>query len=289
MTCTVLEHALAADKSDIRVAIWDGYSWDEEDVRGPDAGYTPLRSLGLIVTSDGWTLGKAEPSTTLTAVPGMAGSADQTIVDARSYAYPGRRTVEINIAALGDAEQIREGMAHAGTFNGATVRVKGLLADPRLYIEGRASLGEWTLRRRAGGALVAAVSKLSIAALPYAYGPLERVELSTGSQTVLVKGNAPTAPFVSLESASGSTAPAQLSYYPNTGAAKVLKSYLSSSAGWSFWCAAHYSKAKADGGDPESPKIGIAMSADWLTLNPGSCSLYCSTSGYLTYNPVYAF
>ena len=285
MTCTTLEHALAADKSDLRVQLWDGYGWT-----GRNAGEssTPLHALGLIVTSDGWTLGKAEPATTLTTIPGAAGSIDQTEEDPALHAYPGRRTVEINIAALGDPGQVQEGMANAGALHGALVRIQGLLPDPFLALEGRASLGEWTLNRRVDGQLVAAVGTLSIDAMPYAHGQTERVSLAAGTNNIILKGNAPIQPFVSLDSPSGSTAPASLTYY-GTKRTQVLKSYQNSGVGWSFWCADRYSKARAKGGDTTDPKIGLALSADWMELPPGAIQLTCSTTGYLEYEPGYLF
>ena len=61
MTCTALEHALAADKSDVCLDE-EWASWRPGEYVVFDSTPTSLHEMGLVVTSDGWTIGKAEPA-----------------------------------------------------------------------------------------------------------------------------------------------------------------------------------------------------------------------------------
>lgn len=295
MSCTTLEHALAADKSGLQIEVWDGYSWSWENTAIPTDGcYTPLHAYGLIVTDDGWTLGSADPALTLVPTPGMPGSVDQTEEAPGLAAYPARRKVEINLAAVGDPSQIQEAMANAGGWSGKRLRIIGLLPDPRLAVEGRASMGKWALKYRAGGELVAATGKLSLDALPYAYAPTEHAALTAGANSVTIKGNAPIRPFVSLDSQDSSTAPQGVEYRPDTNHSYLLKAAQSSSTGWSFWCAERVCKLGSDyaGGEGiygENAWLDIAMTADWLELAPGAITLSSSTTGFIEYEPAYLF
>lgn len=295
MTCTALEHALAADKSDLQIEVWDGYSWSWESAAIPTAGcYTPLHAYGLIVSDDGWTLGSADPALTLVSTPGMPGSVDRTEEAPGLAAYPDRRKVEINLAAVGDPSQIQEAMANAGGWSGKRLRAIGLLPDPRLAVEGRASMGKWAFKYRSGGVLVAATGKLTIDALPYAYAPTEHAALTAGPNSVTIKGNAPVRPFVSLDSQDGSTAPQGVEYRPDTNHSYLLKAAHSSSTGWSFWCAERVCKLGSDhaGGEGiygENAWLDISMTADWLELAPGAITLSSSTTGFIEYEPAYLF
>ena len=287
MACTPLEHALAADKSDLRVQVRGDDGWD-------DTAYVDLHSLGLIVTQSGWTIGSAKPTTTLTAIAGMDGSADSTEEAPGGRAYHARRKIEIPIAAVGDRLQIMEAMAGAGGLSGRRVRIQGLLPDPLLAIDGRVSLGDWTLHHDTRGVLVAATSKITITAMPYAYGPTERIYLKPGDNTCHIAGSAAVLPFVSLDSIKGSDTPQAVSYTPYTTRTVKLMAATASTTGWSFWCDERVCMTGADyaGGTGlygGGAWLGLALSADWLELAPGPLSIYCSTTGFIDYNPAYAF
>lgn len=293
MSCTTLEHALAADKSDVCLDEEWAY-WRPGKYVVFDSTPTSLHEMGLVVTSDGWTIGKAEPDTQYTDVPGRAGGVDTSVehlMDLTGFGgapYAKRRTIEINVAALGDSLQIHEAMLRLAKRSGTTVCVSGLLEDRALYFDGRMSLSEWTPVHAAGGVLVAAKAKISINAAPYAYGPQRIVKLAEGENDVAIEGTAPTRPYVHLTRKTGSTAAGAVTHYNTDTHMKPALAPDDNTLGWDFDCGAP-SLNRQTARDEDLTETPISMDSRWLELpgGPNRLDLSNTDGGWLGYRPAY--
>lgn len=293
------EKAFALDRSavllDEETAFYDVSKADTPSWAASPKG---LRDYGLIVTDDGWTIGKAEPDTQYTSVPGWPGSVDTTITHRQAVGLPEapygkQREIKITVAAVGDPMQIHEAMLNVGALAGVAVGVGGLLPDPHLYFRGRLELDDWTMKYAAGGVPVAAETKLTVTADPYAYGRQRNITLSDGANTQTIEGNAPTRPFVELARKDGSTAAASIAYTEADTTMQAAIAPAENTRNWAFDCLTHdvyaYGAALNFGNREGWDAVPLTLASDWLELAAGKASLTLTNSdgGRLVYRPAY--
>ena len=153
-----------------------------------------LGDYAVFALAGGISIGESTPVTAFQPAPGRSGGWDTTLTDMYGYPAMERREITIQVAATGDPLEIEEAKTLIGGRNGRHVRIGGLtgLGEYR----GRLSVGAWTDRHDAGGAIQWSVCTLTLDAEPYAYGPEQRIDMQLDGKPTHARilGNRPTPP-----------------------------------------------------------------------------------------------
>ena len=75
-------------------------------VEDPTLNGTPLERMMLSLTSDGVTIGNAEPMVSVQDMPGRDGRLDLTLTDPSGAAYMGDRAITLSLYAIGGEDDI---------------------------------------------------------------------------------------------------------------------------------------------------------------------------------------
>ncbi len=145
----------------------------------------PLDWWGLWLV--GLDVGEAKPATSMVSVPGRDGAADLTL-DVHGRAALGRRTVSVQLLALGDRWGLIDRKRRLGEVAGREVGVR--VAPLGVEFRGRASLSAW--EDSVSGARVT----LTLDAEPAGYGAERSAQVGASQSAFLVGGNSPTWPTV---------------------------------------------------------------------------------------------
>lgn len=169
-------------------------------VEDPTLNGTPLERMMLSLTSDGVTIGNAEPMVSVQDMPGRDGRLDLTLTDPSGAAYMGDRAITLALYAIGGEDDILAAKTRLAALAGTIVTLswRGLPGEYR----GRMSLGAWE-DKWAGPRQIATLVQAEIDARPYLIGRTITVALKTGANTIHVKGNRPCWPTWTLTPASG--------------------------------------------------------------------------------------
>lgn len=169
-------------------------------VEDPTLNGVPLERMMLSLTSDGVTIGNAEPTVSVQDMPGRDGRLDLTLTDPSGAAYMGDRAITLSLYAIGGEDDILAAKTRLAALAGTIVSLswRGL---PGEY-QGRMSLGAWE-DKWAGDHQIATLVQAEIDARPYLIGRTITVALKTGATTIHVKGNRACWPTWTLTPASG--------------------------------------------------------------------------------------
>lgn len=169
-------------------------------VEDPTLNGVPLERMMLSLTSDGVTIGNAEPTVSVQDMPGRDGRLDLTLTDPSGAAYMGDRAITLALYAIGGEDDILAAKTRLAALAGTIVTLswRGLPGEYR----GRMSLGAWE-DKWAGDHQIATLVQAEIDARPYLIGRTITVALKTGANTIHVKGNRPCWPTWTLTPASG--------------------------------------------------------------------------------------
>ena len=169
-------------------------------VEDPTLNGIPLERMMLSLTSDGVTIGNAEPTVSVQDMPGRDGRLDLTLTDPSGAAYMGDRAITLSLYAIGGEDDILAAKTQLAALAGTIVSLswRGLPGEYR----GRMSLSAWE-DKWAGPRQVATLVTVSIDAAPYLIGRSRTVTLKTGANAIHVKGNRPCWPAWALTPASG--------------------------------------------------------------------------------------
>ena len=153
-------------------------------VEDPTLNGTPLERMMLSLTSDGVTIGNAEPMVSVQDMPGRDGRLDLTLTDPSGAAYMGDRAITLSLYAIGGEDDILAAKTQLAALAGTIVSLswRGLPGEYR----GRMSLSAWE-DKWAGPRQVATLVTVSIAAAPYLIGRSRTVTLKTGANAIHVK------------------------------------------------------------------------------------------------------
>ena len=164
-------------------------------VEDPTLNGVPLERMMLSLTSDGVTIGNAEPTVSVQDMPGRDGRLDLTLTDPSGAAYMGDRAITLALYAIGGEDDILAAKTRLAALAGTIVTLswRGL---PGEY-QGRMSLGAWE-DKWAGDHQIATLVQAEIDARPYLIGRTITVALKTGANTIHVKGNRPCWPTWTL-------------------------------------------------------------------------------------------
>lgn len=169
-------------------------------VEDPTLNGVPLERMMLSLTSDGVTIGNAEPTVSVQDMPGRDGRLDLTLTDPTGAAYMGNRAITLALYAIGGEDDILAAKTRLAALAGTIVTLswRSLPGEYR----GRMSLGAWE-DKWAGPRQIATTVTVSIDAHPYLIGRSRSIALKTGANTIHVKGNRPCWPTWTLTPASG--------------------------------------------------------------------------------------
>lgn len=145
-------------------------------------------------------VGRAEPRTVFTDIPGRTGSLDLSLTDDTGRAYESSRTLEFDLVIVGDGMEALETKRELAGLNGAVVRLDW--ENLPGYWTGRCSVGAYTdtfLGRR----FVHSVATVTITANPWLIGPGEYWEVGTTPVKIWVHGNRPSPPTITMTPPSG--------------------------------------------------------------------------------------
>lgn len=164
-------------------------------VEDPTLNGVPLERMMLSLTSDGVTIGNAEPTVSVQDMPGRDGRLDLTLTDPSGAAYMGDRAITLSLYAIGGEDDILAAKTRLAALAGTVVTLswRGLPGEYR----GRMSLGAWE-DKWAGPRQIATLVQAEIDARPYLIGRTITVALKTGANTIHVKGNRPCWPTWTL-------------------------------------------------------------------------------------------
>ena len=90
-------------------------------VEDPTLNGTPLERMMLSLTSDGVTIGNAEPTVSVQDMPGRDGRLDLTLTDPSGAAYMGDRAITLSLYAIGGGYSVL-----AFTFSGLTFPIMAM-------------------------------------------------------------------------------------------------------------------------------------------------------------------
>ena len=164
-------------------------------VEDPTLNGTPLERMMLSLTSDGVTIGNAEPMVSVQDMPGRDGRLDLTLTDPTGAAYMGDRAITLSLYAIGGEDDILAAKTRLAALAGTIVSLSWR-SLPGEY-EGRMSLGAWE-DKWAGPRQIATLVTVSIDAAPYLVGRSRSIALKTDANTIHVKGNRPCWPTWTL-------------------------------------------------------------------------------------------
>lgn len=164
-------------------------------VEDPTLNGVPLERMMLSLTSDGVTIGNAEPTVSTQDMPGRDGQLDLTLEDPTGAAYMGNRAITLTLYAIGGEDDILAAKTRLAALAGTIVTLswRSLPGEYR----GRMSLGAWE-DKWAGPRQIATTVTMSIDAHPYLIGRSRSIALKTGANTIHVKGNRPCWPTWTL-------------------------------------------------------------------------------------------
>jgi hypothetical protein len=164
-------------------------------VEDPTLNGVPLERMMLSLTSDGVTIGNAEPTVSMQDMPGRDGRLDLTLTDPTGAAYMGNRAITLALYAIGGEDDILAAKTRLAALAGTIVTLswRSLPGEYR----GRMSLGAWE-DKWAGPRQIATTVTMSIDAHPYLIGRSRSIALKTGANTIHVKGNRPCWPTWTL-------------------------------------------------------------------------------------------
>ena len=164
-------------------------------VEDPTLNGVPLERMMLSLTSDGVTIGNAEPTVSVQDMPGRDGQLDLTLEDPTGAAYMGNRAITLTLYAIGGEDDILAAKTRLAALAGTIVTLswRSLPGEYR----GRMSLGAWA-DKWAGPRQIATLVTVSIDAAPYLIGRSRTVTLKTGANTIHVKGTRPCWPTWTL-------------------------------------------------------------------------------------------
>jgi len=164
-------------------------------VEDPTLNGTPLERMMLSLTSDGVTIGNAEPTVSVQDMPGRDGRLDLTLTDPSGAAYMGDRAITLSLYAIGGEDDILAAKTQLAALAGTIVSLswRGLPGEYR----GRMSLGAWE-DKWAGDHQIATLVQAEIDAHPYLIGRSRSIALKTDANTIHVKGNRPCWPTWTL-------------------------------------------------------------------------------------------
>lgn len=164
-------------------------------VEDPTLNGVPLERMMLSLTSDGVTIGNAEPTVSMQDMPGRDGRLDLTLTDPTGAAYMGNRAITLALYAIGGEDDILAAKTRLAALAGTIVTLswRSLPGEYR----GRMSLSAWE-DKWAGPRQIATTVTMSIDAHPYLIGRSRSIALKTGANTIHVKGNRPCWPTWTL-------------------------------------------------------------------------------------------
>lgn len=164
-------------------------------VEGLTLNGVPLERMMLGLGPDGVTVDAAKPIVSVQDMPGRDGGLDLTLTDPTGAAYMDRRTITLDLYAVGGEDDILAAKTRLGALAGtiATISWRTL---PGAY-RGRLSLDQWD-DKWAGPGMVATSVHATIDAAPTLTGPTRTTTLTNGANTVRVKGNRPCWPVWTL-------------------------------------------------------------------------------------------
>lgn len=149
---------------------------------------SPLSEYGAFLTDDGYDIGEAQPATATQDIPG-AFPVDVTLRDGTGRAAFSRRTITLNIAVVGDRDEVTEGMRAIGRLSGLEGTIGGLVDLGEF--RGMLAVGQWALVHDWAGELKAAVTEVTMDAEPYVYGAKRREYILHSDDPVRIDGDVP--------------------------------------------------------------------------------------------------
>jgi hypothetical protein len=164
-------------------------------VEDPTLNGVPLERMMLSLTSDGVTIGNAEPTVSMQDMPGRDGRLDLTLTDPSGAAYMGNRAITLSLYAIGGEDDILAAKTRLAALAGTIVSLSWR-SLPGEY-QGRMSLGAWE-DKWAGDHQIATLVQAEIDAHPYLIGRSRSIALKTDANTIHVKGNRPCWPTWTL-------------------------------------------------------------------------------------------
>lgn len=245
----------------------------------------PLSAYGVVMSSEGWTIGEAKPATSYQSVPGLPGGVDMTLTDRMGRAYPDRRDITLHALAVGDMDEIDEAKRLIGALHGKQVALGGLTL--RGSYRGRLSVGSWTDTWDKGVTVASAV-ELTVDADPYAYGERVTIPLVKGVNTLLVDGNASAPPRYKLykdwQSAGGSNYHPHLLVTDADDRSRAITILVPNGADGTATrdlivdCESHQATLAG-------ARIPVSVQSDFFPFDPGIVRLDCEVEGHVTYTP----
>lgn len=210
----------------------------------------PVGSMGFVLV--GADLGAAEPSTSMSNVPGRAGGVDLTLEDECGCAFQGRRSCTFSLRTFSPAHRRAACKLALGALTGKEADV--FYRPLGLTLRGRIAVGAWDDGN--GWADV----DLTLSADPIMRGKGAKVALAKGDNVITVGGNAPCPIALDLS-------PAGLEW---------VRVVLDGGKFVRVWPAASFGAGAALSIDSESmtcalngSNIAPTLDSDWLVIAPG--------------------
>lgn len=237
----------------------------------------PLSAYGL-EAANGWPeIGEVTPQTEYVQIPGAAGSLDVSLVNSQAAAFPGRRTIKLDVVISGDQMESWEAKTAIGRLVGQYVTISRPVWPG--YFRGRLSLSAWE-DGHVGPYFAQATATLSIECdTPYMYGEEVQENLVVGNENKLkILGNQPVLPEVSViltEKQSftitkpGTTG--KVTIVPGSGGITGATTYL------------NFETRNVN----PTPRWQVALESEFFEIGPGEVTLGATLAGVLTYTPLY--
>lgn len=245
-------------------------------VEDPTLNGVPLERMMLSLTSDGVTIGNAEPTVSMQDMPGRDGRLDLTLTDPSGAAYMGNRAITLSLYAIGGEDDILAAKTRLAALAGTVVTLswRGL---PGEY-QGRMSLGAWA-DKWAGPRQIATLVTVSIDAAPYLIGRGRSIALKTGANTIHVKGNRPCWPTWTLTPAANAKT---VSIKDAHGHTLAVASTTAITGRISIITDPDHRKLRVNGN-----LMAPTLESDYFPLPPGVHTLALTgCAGILTYRPL---
>lgn len=138
-------------------------------------------------------VGDARPRTSMTEVPGRAGSLDLSLTDETGRAYEPRRTLEFDAVIVGDGLEAIETKIRLAELNGIEVTISWDNLPGQWH--GRCRVGQYKdtfLGRRFAKSVVT----FTVDADPYLHGAMEFFSIDTTPAILHAHGNRPSPPII---------------------------------------------------------------------------------------------
>lgn len=147
----------------------------------------PLSWYGVFAGPEGLVLDGAQPATSYTEVPGMAGAHDASLTGPTGAAWPSNRTAVLHVGAVGEPWEAK---ARLGALLGRRVSLSWAPLAALGELRGRVTGIAWE-DLADGPRALAATGEVSFALDPYLYGRGVSYRVAQADPYVFIRGNAP--------------------------------------------------------------------------------------------------